>query len=87
MCLTVTGWDDDAGTARDLHFDVMAESLNRSSLGRLAPGDPVNLERAVTAATRLGGHMVQGHVDAVGSVTARERSEHWDVVHVNAPPG
>ncbi len=87
VCLTVTGWDpDEAGDGvRRLHFDVMAESLQRSSLGRLLAGDPVNLERAVTASTRLGGHVVQGHVDAVGTVAARHPAEHWEVVRVSAP--
>jgi riboflavin synthase len=88
VCLTVTGWDpEEAGgeSARCLHFDVMAESLQRSSLGSLQPGDPVNLERAVTASTRLGGHVVQGHVDAVGTVAAREPAEHWEVVKISAP--
>ncbi len=84
VCLTVTGWTD-AEPFRQLHFDVMAESLQRSSLGGLRPGDPVNLERAVTAATRLGGHMVQGHVDAVGSIAGRQPAEHWDVVTISAP--
>jgi riboflavin synthase len=84
VCLTVTGWEDDAST-RKLHFDVMAESLRRSSLGELHAGDPVNLERAVTASTRLGGHVVQGHVDAVGTVAKREPAEHWDVVRISAP--
>ena len=64
----------------------MAESLQPLQPRPARPGDPVNLERAVTAATRLGGHMVQGHVDAVGTVTAREPSEHWDVVQISAPP-
>jgi riboflavin synthase len=85
VCLTVTGWDDDRG-GRRLHFDVMAESLARSTLGKLHTGDPVNLERAVTAGTRLGGHLVQGHVDAVGSVAAREPGQHWELVRLNAPP-
>ena len=93
VCLTVTGWlleqgDDCAeepAAAKHLHFDVMAESLDRSGLGALTPGDPVNLERAVTPATRLGGHMVQGHVDGVGTVTSREPAEHWDVVRIEAP--
>ena len=93
VCLTVTGWaleqgDDCAeepAAAKHLHFDVMAESLDRSSLGALKPGDPVNLERAVTPATRLGGHMVQGHVDGVGTVSSREPAEHWDVVRIEAP--
>jgi riboflavin synthase len=93
VCLTVTGWaleqgDDCAeepAAAKHLHFDVMAESLDRSGLGALEPGDPVNLERAVTAATRLGGHMVQGHVDGVGTVSSREPAEHWEVVRIEAP--
>ncbi len=84
VCLTVTGWSDET-QARTLDFDVMAESLQRSSLGSLQPGDPVNLERAVTASTRLGGHMVQGHVDGVGTIASREPAEHWDVVTISAP--
>jgi riboflavin synthase len=94
VCLTVTDVEDladpdDLGDPaqgpRVLSFDVMAESLQRSSLGGLAPGAPVNLERAVTAATRLGGHMVQGHVDGVGFVASREPSEHWELVRIDAP--
>ena len=84
VCLTVTSWDAD-GDGRRLHFDVMAESLQRSSLGALQQGDPVNLERAVMASTRLGGHLVQGHVDGVGTVASREPAEHWDVVTISAP--
>ena len=63
VCLTVVAVDGDAFTA-----DVMAETWKRSSLGELAPGDVVNLERAATPTTRLGGHLVQGHVDGVGTV-------------------
>ena len=85
VCLTVTDVED-VGELRRLIFDVMAESLNRSSLGALTAADPVNLERAVTPTTRLGGHMVQGHVDGVGRVVARELAEHWEVVRVSAPP-
>lgn len=89
VCLTVTGWDDEGQDAspasRCLHFDVMAESLQRSSLGDLQPGDRVNLERAVTASTRLGGHVVQGHVDGVGTVAVREPAEHWEIVKISAP--
>jgi riboflavin synthase len=48
--------------------DAVAETLSRTNLGRLAPGDPVNLERAVSLQTRLGGHLVQGHVDATAAV-------------------
>jgi riboflavin synthase len=84
VCLTVTDVED-VGELRRLIFDVMAESLNRSSLGELTAADPVNLERAVTPTTRLGGHMVQGHVDGVGIVASREPAEHWDVVRISAP--
>ena len=85
VCLTVTGVEPD-GDAAVWSTDVMAETLRRSSLGRLAGGDPVNLERAVAAHTRLGGHIVQGHVDGVGTVVSRSPSEHWDVVRVGMPP-
>jgi riboflavin synthase len=64
----------------------MAETLRRSSLGALGAGDPVNLERAVTLSTRLGGHMVQGHVDGVGAVLSRTPGEHWEVVRITLPP-
>ena len=85
VCLTVTGVrPDDEGTSV-WSTDVMAETLDRSSLGALATGDPVNLERAVTAHTRLGGHMVQGHVDGVGTVLSRSPSEHWEVVRIALP--
>jgi riboflavin synthase len=65
--------------------DVMAETLAKTGLGSMVPGDRVNLERAVTAGTRLGGHLVQGHVDAVGHVVRREPGEHWDVVTISMP--
>ena len=82
VCLTVTDVEDGVwGT------DVMAETLRRSSLGRAEAGGRVNLERAVTAHTRLGGHMVQGHVDGVGTVLSRTPSEHWEVVRVELPRG
>jgi riboflavin synthase len=80
-CLTVAERDQETFTA-----DVMQETLDRTSLGALAPGDRVNLERAVTAAKRLGGHIVQGHVDGTGAVLARKPSEHWEVVEVSVPP-
>jgi riboflavin synthase len=79
-CLTVAERTEETWTA-----DVMAETLARTGLGVLAAGDRVNLERAVTAGTRLGGHLVQGHVDAVGHVVRREPGEHWDVVTVAMP--
>ena len=82
VCLTVTDVEDGVwGT------DVMAETLRRSSLGKTEAGSRVNLERAVTAHTRLGGHMVQGHVDGVGTVLSRSASEHWEVVRVELPRG
>ena len=70
VCLTVVARD-----AEGLAFDLSEETLARSALGRLAPGDPVNLERPVTLAARLGGHLVQGHVDGVGDVSLMERGE------------
>lgn len=80
VCLTVTQLSDGQFTA-----DVMKETLSRTTLGTLKSGVPVNLERPVTANSRLGGHIVQGHVDAVGTVTAREHSAHWDVVTIETP--
>lgn len=79
-CLTVAQRDGDTWTA-----DVMQETLDKTSLAGVQPGDRVNLERAVTPTTRLGGHIVQGHVDAVGTVRRREPSEHWEVVEVEMP--
>ena len=85
-CLTVASLDeDDHGRPGTWTADVMAESLARTSLGTLVPGDRVNLERAVTAEKRLGGHVVQGHVDGVGTVVSRSPSEHWDVVEIGLP--
>jgi len=80
VCLTVTAVDSEVWST-----DVMAETLRRSSLGVLGTGDPVNLERAVTPHTRLGGHLVQGHVDGVGTVHSRTPSEHWEVVRISMP--
>jgi riboflavin synthase len=86
VCLTVTGVVPAEGAADPVWTtDVMAETLRRSSLGALGEGDPVNLERAVTAHTRLGGHLVQGHVDGVGRVISRTPSEHWEVVRLALP--
>src|SRR5271166_1977387 len=65
--------------------DVMGETLSRSSLGRLAAGSPVNLERAAALNSRLSGHIVQGHVDGTGEVVARTPSEHWEVVRIEVP--
>jgi riboflavin synthase len=90
VCLTVTDVrPDDSGVEAGAFVwgtDVMAETLSRSSLGALRAGDPVNLERAVTPHTRLGGHLVQGHVDGVGSVLHRTPGEHWEVVRIAVPP-
>ena len=80
-CLTVAATAGDTWTA-----DVMQETLDKTSLAGVTPGDRVNLERAVTADQRLGGHLVQGHVDGVGTVVRRSPSEHWDVVEVSLPP-
>jgi riboflavin synthase len=85
VCLTVTAVEPD-GADGVWSTDVMAETLRRSSLGALTDGDPVNLERAVTPHTRLGGHLVQGHVDGVGTVLARTPGEHWEVVRIALPP-
>jgi riboflavin synthase len=79
-CLTVTEHDGVTWTA-----DVMQETLDKTSLYGVQPGDRVNLERAVTAHTRLGGHIVQGHVDGVGTVMSRTPSEHWEVVEISLP--
>ena len=79
-CLTVTEHDGTTWTA-----DVMQETLDKTSLHGVQPGDRVNLERAVTADKRLGGHIVQGHVDGVGRVVSRAPSEHWDVVTIALP--
>jgi riboflavin synthase len=81
-CLTVTGLDGSDFTA-----DVMAETLRRTGLGDLAPGSPVNLERSLRVGDRLGGHLVQGHVDGVGRIVSRAPAEHWEVVRITIPPG
>jgi riboflavin synthase len=87
VCLTVTGIEPDgADGAAVWSTDVMAETLRRSSLGAAVAGQPVNLERAVTPHTRLGGHLLQGHVDGVGHVVARTAGEHWEVVRIALPP-
>lgn len=82
VCLTVAEIEADGFTA-----DVMQETLRRTTLGGLSGGDAVNLERAVTPTTRLGGHIVQGHVDGVGTITDRRAAEHWDEVDLEIPAG
>jgi len=69
----------------EFSVDLMKETLDRSSLRDLRGGARVNLERAVTPASRLGGHLVQGHVDGVGEIRSRNPAEHWDVVEIAAP--
>ncbi|MDQ3055071.1 MAG: riboflavin synthase [Actinomycetota bacterium] len=82
VCLTVAGLPGNGCFAAD----VMAETLHRSALAGLATGDRVNLERAVTAQSRLGGHIVQGHVDGVGTLVSRTPGQGWDVVRIGLPP-
>ena len=79
-CLTVAVRDGE-----QLTFDMMRETLDKTSLGSLVEGARVNLERAVTPTTRLGGHLVQGHVDGTGALLRRTPSEHWEVVEVSLP--
>jgi riboflavin synthase len=80
VCLTVTLTGDGQFTA-----DVMGETLNRSSLGALAPGAPVNLERPMRPDGRLGGHIVQGHVDGTGVIVTRRPAAGWEVVRISVP--
>jgi len=80
VCLTVVEVNGATVTA-----DVMRETLERSTLGGLRPGEKVNLERAVRASDRLGGHIVQGHIDAAGVVVSRTPGERWDVVRIGLP--
>ena len=82
VCLTVVEVAEETFTA-----DVMRETLVRSDLGQLVPGSRVNLERPVTVADRLGGHLVQGHVDGTGVVLERVSGEAWEVVRVSLPDG
>jgi len=87
VCLTVTGVEPDGvDGAAVWSTDVMAETLSRSSLSSAVAGQPVNLERAVTPQTRLGGHLMQGHVDGVGHIVTRKPGEHWEVVRIALPP-
>lgn len=81
VCLTVVEHD-----AEEFSVDVMAETLRRSSLGALEPGSPVNLERAMRADGRFGGHVVQGHVDGTAQIVAREPGDRWEVVTCSLPP-
>lgn len=80
VCLTVVSRKRGVFTA-----DVMLQTLAHTALGALRVGSRVNLERAVTPATRLGGHIVQGHVDGTGEILERTPSEHWELVRISLP--
>ncbi|MGY0056855.1 riboflavin synthase [Streptomyces sp. LZ34] len=82
VCLTVVDLEDGRFSA-----DVMAETLDRSSLGALTVGSRVNLERPMALGGRLGGHLVQGHVDGTGTIVERKPSEHWEIVKISLPAG
>lgn len=81
VCLTVVELGEGTFTA-----DVMKESLDRSGLGALAPGSPVNLERATRSDGRLGGHIVQGHVDGTAALLSRSPGDKWDVLRFALAP-
>ena len=81
VCLTATGVDGSGFTA-----DVMHETLQRSSLGALGPGSRVNLERAMAADGRFGGHIVSGHIDGTGTIAERRRDDNAVWYTVSAPP-
>lgn len=81
VCLTVV----DVLADGSFTADVMQETLNRSSLAKLDVGSRVNLERAAALNSRLGGHLVQGHVDGTGHVISRSPSENWEVVRIALP--
>ena len=76
-CLTVVGID-----GKEVRFQAGPETLKRTTLGERKSGDPVNLERALRADARFGGHFVQGHVDGVGEVVARDRNGEWENVRI-----
>jgi len=82
VCLTVV----ELGAGGSFTADVMAETLSRSSLAGAVPGSRVNLERPVPAGGRLGGHVVQGHVDGTGVVVERVPGERWELVRFTVPP-
>jgi len=81
VCLTVTRFGEDDFTA-----DVMPETMKRTNLGSLSVGSPVNLERALAAGQRLGGHFVQGHVDGVGTIADRTPNENAVLFRISVPP-
>jgi riboflavin synthase len=81
VCLTVVAFDAVSFTA-----DAVAETLRRSNLGRLRPGSRVNVERALRLGDRLGGHIVAGHIDAVGTLAAKQQEGVATVLTITAPP-
>ena len=81
VCLTVTGLDD-----RSVSVDVMPETLKLSNLGRLKRGDEVNLERSLALGDRIGGHLVQGHVDATGRVALVRQEDGAVLLEIETPP-
>jgi riboflavin synthase len=80
-CLTVVARDSNT-----FRFQAGPETLRRTNLGELRPGDRVNLERSVRLSDRLGGHLVQGHVDGLGSIASRERQGEWETIWFACPP-
>ncbi len=84
-CLTVAGLDRLDRDSWTFTADVMKMTLDKTSLGALAVGHRVNLERACTPETRLGGHIVQGHVDTTGAILARTPGERWELVEIALP--
>jgi len=85
VCLTVVERIVSADGESILEFDLSPETRSRSSLADLEPGDSVNLERAVTLLSRMGGHLVQGHVDGVGEVTAMDVADANAILRVRVP--
>jgi riboflavin synthase len=84
-CLTVADLDRRDHQVGSFTADVMKMTLDKTSLGALAVGHRVNLERACTPQTRLGGHIVQGHVDTTGRILDRSPAEHWELVEIELP--
>jgi riboflavin synthase len=93
VCLTITHFlgnppdGDSPPAARGFVADVMGETLRLTSLKDIAPGTRVNLERSVRLEDRLGGHLVQGHVDGTGTIISRDPQENWEVVRISLPDG
>ena len=82
VCLTVTEF-----SANRFGVDIMAETLDRSNLGQLSPGEMVNLERALRLCDRLGGHLVSGHIDGVGTILRERKEDLARILDISAPPG